>query len=90
MGIRKYKPTSPGRRNMSVNTFEEITKHEPEKALLKPLKNMPVVTHMAVLPLDIMVVEQKENTELLTSKEIKITFREKLPELNMIQTEVQI
>ncbi|AWW26730.1 50S ribosomal protein L2 [Acetobacterium carbinolicum] len=38
MGIRKYKPTSPGRRNMSVNTFEEITKHEPEKALLKPLK----------------------------------------------------
>ncbi len=38
MGIRKYKPTSPGRRNMSVNTFEEITKHEPEKALLKPIK----------------------------------------------------
>ena len=38
MGIRKYKPTSPGRRNMSVNTFEEITKHEPEKSLLKPLK----------------------------------------------------
>lgn len=38
MGIRKYKPTSPGRRNMSVNTFEEITKHEPEKSLLKPIK----------------------------------------------------
>ena len=38
MGIRKYKPTSPGRRNMSVNTYEEITKHEPEKSLLKPLK----------------------------------------------------
>lgn len=38
MGIRKYKPTSPGRRNMSVNTFEEITKKEPEKSLLKPLK----------------------------------------------------
>src|SRR5665647_105644 len=38
MGIRKYKPTSPGRRNMSVNTFEEVTKYEPEKALLTPLK----------------------------------------------------
>jgi len=38
MGIRKYKPTSPGRRNMSVNTFEEVTKHEPEKALLEPVK----------------------------------------------------
>lgn len=38
MGIKKYKPTSPGRRNMSVNTFEEVTKHEPEKSLLAPLK----------------------------------------------------
>lgn len=38
MGIRKYKPTSPGRRNMSVNTFDEITKNEPEKSLLMPLK----------------------------------------------------
>ncbi|SJZ94492.1 LSU ribosomal protein L2P [Garciella nitratireducens DSM 15102] len=34
MGIKKYKPTSPGRRNMTVSTFEEITKKEPEKSLL--------------------------------------------------------
>ncbi|MGL6293146.1 50S ribosomal protein L2 [Eubacterium aggregans] len=39
MGIKKYKPTSPGRRNMSVNTFEEVTKKEPEKSLLAPLKS---------------------------------------------------
>lgn len=38
MGIKKYKPTSPGRRNMSVNTFDEVTKKEPEKSLLEPLK----------------------------------------------------
>ena len=38
MGIKKYKPTSPGRRNMSVNTFDEVTKKEPEKSLLAPLK----------------------------------------------------
>lgn len=38
MGIRQYKPTSPGRRFMSVLTFEEITKKEPEKSLTKPLK----------------------------------------------------
>jgi large subunit ribosomal protein L2 len=38
MGIREYKPTSPGRRFMSVLTFEEITKKEPEKSLLAPLK----------------------------------------------------
>ena len=39
MGIKKYKPTSPGRRNMSVNTVDEITKKEPEKSLLTPLKS---------------------------------------------------
>lgn len=38
MPIRKYKPTSPGRRNMSVSTFSEITKKDPEKSLLEPLK----------------------------------------------------
>ncbi|MBE3563244.1 MAG: 50S ribosomal protein L2 [Hydrogenibacillus schlegelii] len=38
MGIRTYKPTSPGRRGMTVYTFEEITKTEPEKSLVEPLK----------------------------------------------------
>ena len=38
MPIRKYKPTSPGRRSMSVSTFEEITKSRPEKSLIVPLK----------------------------------------------------
>lgn len=38
MAIRKFKPTSPGRRQMSVSTFEEITKRTPEKRLLRPLK----------------------------------------------------
>jgi len=36
--IKKYKPTSPGRRGMSGYTFEEITKDKPEKSLLLPLK----------------------------------------------------
>ena len=38
MALRKYKPTSPGRRFRSVSTFEEITKTEPEKSLLEPVK----------------------------------------------------
>ncbi|MCL6633452.1 MAG: 50S ribosomal protein L2 [Alicyclobacillus herbarius] len=38
MGIKKYRPTSPGRRFMSVSTFEEITTDRPEKSLLAPLK----------------------------------------------------
>jgi large subunit ribosomal protein L2 len=37
LGIKKYKPTSPGRRFMSVSTFEEITTDKPEKSLLAPL-----------------------------------------------------
>jgi large subunit ribosomal protein L2 len=37
MPVRKYKPTSPGRRSMSVSSFEEITKKKPEKSLLAPL-----------------------------------------------------
>ncbi|MDI6632050.1 MAG: 50S ribosomal protein L2 [Thermoanaerobacteraceae bacterium] len=38
MPVKKYKPTSPGRRFVSVATFEEITTTEPERSLLKPLK----------------------------------------------------
>lgn len=37
MGIKKYRPTSPGRRFMSVSTFEEVTTDTPEKSLLAPL-----------------------------------------------------
>ncbi len=35
MPIKKYKPTTPGRRNASVSTFEEITKTTPERSLLE-------------------------------------------------------
>lgn len=38
MGIKKYRPTSPGVRQLTVSTFEGITKKEPEKSLLAPLK----------------------------------------------------
>ncbi len=38
MAIKKYIPTSPGKRFMTVSTFDEITAKEPEKTLLKPLK----------------------------------------------------
>src|SRR5690348_16194693 len=39
MPIRVYKPTSPGRRGMSVSTFEEITRSRPERSLLEPKKS---------------------------------------------------
>jgi large subunit ribosomal protein L2 len=37
MPVRKFKPTSPGRRFMSVSSFEEITKSRPEKSLTTKL-----------------------------------------------------
>ena len=38
MGIKKYKPTTPGQRGMTVSTFEEITTSTPEKSLTVTLK----------------------------------------------------
>src|SRR5690606_30478824 len=37
MAIRKYKPTTPGRRGSSVADFAEITRTTPEKSLVEPL-----------------------------------------------------
>src|SRR5512136_2711506 len=39
MAIKIYKPTSPGRRGMSVSTFDEITRTTPERSLLEPLRS---------------------------------------------------
>lgn len=38
MAIKKFRPTSPGRRFMTVSAFDEITKTEPERSLLAPLQ----------------------------------------------------
>ncbi len=38
MPIKKYKPTSPGRRDMSGHSFEEVTAKTPEKSLTEPLR----------------------------------------------------
>jgi large subunit ribosomal protein L2 len=37
MGLKQYKPTSPGRRHQTVSDFKEITCTTPEKSLLEPL-----------------------------------------------------
>jgi len=38
MGIKRYKPTSPGRRNMTTSDFADITASTPEKSLLEPIR----------------------------------------------------
>ncbi len=37
MGIKKFKPTTPGRRFATISDFEQITKSKPEKSLTRPL-----------------------------------------------------
>ena len=37
MALKKYKPTSPGRRFMSVSDFKEVTKSTPERSLTEKL-----------------------------------------------------
>ena len=38
MGIKVFKPTSPGRRGMTASDYSEITKSKPEKSLIEPIK----------------------------------------------------
>ncbi|WP_353893434.1 50S ribosomal protein L2 [Proteinivorax hydrogeniformans] len=38
MAVKGFKPTSPGKRFMTISTFEEVTASKPEKSLLAPLK----------------------------------------------------
>ena len=38
MALKKFKPTSPGRRFMTVSGFEEVTRAKPEKSLTKSMK----------------------------------------------------
>ena len=39
MAVRKYKPTTPGRRGASVSTFDELTRSTPEKSLVAKGRN---------------------------------------------------
>ncbi len=44
MGIRKHKPTTPGRRGSSVADFVEVTRSTPEKSLLRPRPSAAAAT----------------------------------------------
>jgi large subunit ribosomal protein L2 len=49
MGVRVYKPTSPGRRNSSVNDYAELTTSKPEKSLCKRIKKKSGRNHHGVI-----------------------------------------
>lgn len=63
MGMKHFNPTTPSLRNMTVSTFDEITKKTPEKSLLATKRKMQEETHMEELLLDIKVEETDKNIE---------------------------
>ena len=63
MGMKHFNPTTPSLRNMTVSTFDEITKKTPEKSLLATKKKNAGRTHMEELLLDIKVEETDKNIE---------------------------
>ena len=50
MAVKTFKPTTPSRRNMSVPSFDEVTKFTPEKSLIATKKSTPDATATAESP----------------------------------------
>ncbi len=89
MPIKAYKPTSNGRRNMTALTKEEITTSTPEKSLLAPYKKKGGRNNMGRSLLDIMVVDIRENTELLILSVTRMEYLVRLLLSNTIQIDLQ-
>ncbi len=77
MSIKHYKPTSPGRRGMSVSSFEDITKTEPEKSLVAKLSKSGGRNVYGRITVRHRGGGEKENIESLILKEIKTVFRQR-------------
>ena len=69
MGHKSFKPYTPGRRQMTVSSFDEITTNRPEKSLLAPIHNHGGRNNSG---------KTTVRTELLILREIKIIFRQQL------------
>lgn len=86
MAIKKYKPTSNGRRNMTSSDFAEITTNKPEKSLLEPTKRKVVVTTRVKLLFVITVAVTRNNTVLSILNVLKTAFQDALLQSSTIQT----
>ena len=87
--IRKFKPTSPSLRRMTVMTSQGLAKNNPIKKLTSAKKQKLVETQVE-LQFVTEVVELRENTELLILKDRKQISLQLLKQLSTIQTELVI
>ncbi len=78
MGIKKVRPTSPGRRAQTYSTFDEITSTTPEKSLLRVISKKAAVMSTDVLHADIAGVVINGITGLSILKGIKSEFLPRL------------
>ena len=72
MGIKKYNPYTPSRRQMSGSDFKEITKTTPEKSLVTAVKKNAGRNNQFV----IRAAAREENTESSISSGIKTTSKQ--------------
>jgi large subunit ribosomal protein L2 len=72
VAVKEYRPTSPGRRGMTGATFEEITKKEPEKSLLSPLRKKAGRNHWGRITIRHHGGGSKRNLRLLDFKRDKL------------------
>ncbi len=72
MAIKVYKPITPGQRNMTGYSFEEITKKKPERSLIVMRKANLAVTCMVVLPCAIRAVVIGNTSVWLISNVINV------------------
>ena len=86
MAIKVYKAITNGRRNMTSLDFAEITTNKPEKSLLAPLPKKAGRNNQGKITVRHHGGGHKNNTVLLTSREIKTTYQQKLLQSSTIQT----
>jgi large subunit ribosomal protein L2 len=74
VAIKIYRPTSPGRRNQSSYTFDEITKDKPEKSLLVAKKSKAGRNHRGVVTVRHRGGGEKRNLRIIDFKRDKINI----------------
>ena len=75
MALRSFKPTSPGVRQMTVSSFEEITTNKPEKSLLVPLKKNAGRNSYGRITVRHQGGGHKRKYRIITSSVLKMVFQ---------------
>jgi large subunit ribosomal protein L2 len=89
MAIKKYKPTSNGRRNMTTSDFAEITTDKPEKSLLAPLHSKGGRNNQGKLTVRHQGGGHKRQYRIIDFNGIKMVYQDALLLLSTIQIVLQ-